>query len=111
MRAGKLRALAVSSPARSSALPDVPTFAEADAADAQLTSWLGLMAPAGTPQPIIDMLSKLAVEFVGSPEAKAYFEARGYAPFPAASAAFAKFIVEDQAKWKHYISLAGMQPQ
>ena len=81
------------------------------AGDATLTSWLGLLAPVGTPPAIVDKLSKLSLEFVDSPEAKAHFAQRGTGPFAADAAAFRKAIVEDQAKWKHYIAAAGIQPE
>ena len=108
---GKLRALAVSSPVRVAALPDVPTLGELGLGDATLTSWLGLFAPAGTPRPIVDKLSLLAVEFVASPEALAHFARRGTAAYPAASTEFTKAIREDQARWKHYITTTGLQPE
>lgn len=108
---GKLRALAVSSPMRVAALPDVPTLNELGLGDATLTSWLGLFAPAGTPRAVVDKLSQLAVEFVASPEAKTHFTRRGTAAYPAASGEFAKAILEDQARWKHYITTAGLQPE
>ena len=111
VQAGRLRALAITSPTRSAALPEVPTMAEAGAGDATLTSWLGLLAPGGTPPAIVDKLSKLSLEFVDSPEAKAHFAQRGTGPFAADAAAFRKAIVEDQAKWKHYIAAAGIQPE
>jgi len=111
VQAGKLRALAVSSPTRSPALPDVPTLAEAGAGDATLTSWLGLFAPAGTPPAIVDKIARLAMEFVASPEAKAHFAQRGTAAFPAETEAFRQAILADQAKWKHYIAAAGIQPE
>lgn len=111
VQGGKLRALAVSSPARVPALPDVPTLSELGLGEATLTSWLGLFAPAGTPRPIIDKLSQLALEFVASPEAKAHFEKRGTAAYPASAPEFTKAILEDQARWKHYISAVGLQPE
>lgn len=109
--AGKLRALAVSSPVRVAALPDVPTLNELGLSSATLTSWLGLFAPAGTQQPIIDKLARLAVDFVASPEAKAHFVKRGTAAYPASSAEFTKAILEDQARWKYYITAVGLKPE
>ncbi|WP_261803395.1 Bug family tripartite tricarboxylate transporter substrate binding protein [Variovorax sp. PAMC26660] len=108
---GKLRALAVSSPMRVAALPDVPTLNELGLGDATLTSWLGLFAPAGTPRAVVDKLSLLAVEFVSSPEANRHFTQRGTAAYPAASGEFAKAILDDQARWKHYITTTGLQPE
>ena len=111
MQAGKLRPLAVSSPARVAALGDVPTLAELGLGEATLTSWLGLFAPAATPPAIVRQLSDLALEFVASAEAKAHFDQRGTAAYPAAHDSFRQDIVQDQARWKHYIAAAGLQPE
>lgn len=111
VQAGRLRALAVSSPERVAALPDVPTLAESGAGDATMISWLGLFAPAGTPAAIVDKVARLAVEFAGSPEAKEHFLHRGTAAYPAAGAAFKQAILQDQALWKRYITEAGIEPQ
>ena len=62
IKAGKLRALAVVAPQRSSALPDVPTVAEAGLPDFEVTTWYGVLAPAGTPRPIINRLNARAGE-------------------------------------------------
>nr|WP_145552356.1 tripartite tricarboxylate transporter substrate binding protein [Variovorax boronicumulans] len=111
MQAGKLRPLAVSSPARVPVLAGVPTLAELGMGEATLTSWMGLFAPAATPPAIVRQLSALALEFVASPEAKAHFEQRGTAAYPAALDGFRQAIVEDQARWKHYIAAVGLQPE
>lgn len=111
VKAGKLRALVVSSPMRVAALPDVPTLSELGLGDATLTSWLGLFAPVGTPPAIVNKIAQMAVEFVASPEAKAHFAQRGTAAFPAGPAQFRADILADQARWKHYIEAAGIQPQ
>lgn len=111
VQAGALRPLAVSSPARVAALPDVPTLAELGLGDATLTSWLGLFAPAGTPPTIVNRLAELALDFVGSAEAREHFEQRGTAAFPAGPERFALDILADQARWKHYITATGLRPE
>ncbi|WP_454753639.1 Bug family tripartite tricarboxylate transporter substrate binding protein [Cupriavidus necator] len=107
----KLRALAVMSPSRMALLPDVPTLAEAGVPGVQVASWTGLFAPAGTPQPIIDKLARLSLEFVNSPEARAHYAERGSLAFPATGPELSKSIVEDQKMWKRLISIAGIQPE
>ena len=98
IRAGQLRPLAVTSAERSAALPDIPAIAEFvpgyDAA-----GWIGLGAPKGTPQPIIDMLSKEIDAALADPTMKARFAELGAAPMPMASAAFSKFIGDETEKW------------
>ncbi|WP_265304278.1 Bug family tripartite tricarboxylate transporter substrate binding protein [Verminephrobacter eiseniae] len=111
VRANKLRALVVTSPARVATLEDVPTLAEAGLGEATLVSWVGLFAPAGTPQPVIDKLSMLALEFVQTPEAAAHFAQLGTIAYPAGASEFAKAIVKDQAQWKRYITAAGIQAE
>lgn len=111
VQGGKLRALALSSPSRVPALPDVPTLAEAGAGEASLVSWVGLMAPSRTPAAVVDKVSKAAIEFLGTPEAGTHFAQRGTVAYPAAGAEFSKFIAQDQSKWKHYIDAAGIQPE
>lgn len=111
VQANKLRALVVTSRVRVAALGDVPTLAEAGLGEATLVSWMGLLAPAGTPTPIVDKLSKLALEFVQTPEAAAHFAQLGTTAYPAGASEFAKAIVEDQAKWKRYITAAGIQAE
>ncbi|CAG2143977.1 hypothetical protein LMG31506_02947 [Cupriavidus yeoncheonensis] len=107
----KLRALAVMSPSRLALLPEVPTLAEAGVAGVQVASWTGLFAPAGTPQPIIDKLARLSLEFVNSPAARTHYAERGTLAFPATGPELGKSIVEDQKMWKRLIQIAGIQPE
>ncbi|MGO4810821.1 Bug family tripartite tricarboxylate transporter substrate binding protein [Cupriavidus sp. 2MCAB6] len=111
VQARKLRALAVMSPSRMALLPDTPTLAEAGVQGVQMVSWTGLFAPAGTPQPIIDKLARLSLEFVSSPEAKTHYAERGSLAFPATGPELGKSVVEDQKMWKRLINLAGIQPE
>lgn len=107
----KLRALAVMSPSRVALLPDVPTLAEAGVPGVEMISWTGLFAPAGTPQPIIDKLARLSLEFVNSSEAKAHYAERGSLAFPATGPELAKVVVDDQKMWKRLINIAGVKPE
>ena len=107
----RLRALAVSTPKRVPQLPNVPTFDEAGLGSAALVSWVGLLAPAGTPQPVIDKVSKLALEFLQSPEATAHFAQRGTFAYGADSHALTQSLDEERKRWKHFFDLAGIQPE
>jgi tripartite-type tricarboxylate transporter receptor subunit TctC len=105
IRAGQLRPLAVTSAKRSAALPDIPAIAEFvpgyDAA-----GWIGLGAPKGTPQPIIEMLSKEIGAALADPTMKARFADLGAEPMPMESPAFSKFIGDETEKWAKVIRAA-----
>jgi len=80
VKTGKLRALAVTSAARSPGMPEVPTLAEQGIANAESGSWVALLAPAGTPQPIIDKLSAAVKEVVSLPDVREKLIAQGATP-------------------------------
>ncbi|WP_077001676.1 tripartite tricarboxylate transporter substrate binding protein [Variovorax sp. KK3] len=80
VKSGKLRALAVTSAARSPSMPDVPTLAEQGVANAESGSWVALLAPAGTPQPIVDKLSAAVKEVVALPDVREKLIAQGATP-------------------------------
>jgi tripartite-type tricarboxylate transporter receptor subunit TctC len=96
----ELRALGVASKVRSTALPDVPTIAEAaDLPGFEAVSWYALMAPAGTPQAIVAKLRDGVAEAINSPEAKAALEAQGATPVGNTPAELAAVIAADTARW------------
>jgi len=80
IKAGKLKGLAVTHVKRSPALPDVPTLAEAGVKDAESGSWIALLAPAGTPQAIVDKVGADIKEAVALPEVKEKLIAQGAVP-------------------------------
>jgi tripartite-type tricarboxylate transporter receptor subunit TctC len=100
--AGQLRPLALSSQMRSPKLPDVPTVAEAaglkrfDAADSQ---WTGVLAPAGTPKPIVDKLYKDFAEILMSPEVQQRLGEVGFIPVASTPEAFTTMMAKDIPKW------------
>ena len=77
IKAGMVRALGTSGKTRSPILPDVPTIAEAGVPGFQATLWVGFMAPAGTPQPIVDKLNREITKIVSRPDIKAAWEKQG----------------------------------
>ena len=111
VQAGKLRALATTSGKRSAALPDLPTLDEAGLKGYALGTWWGLLAPAGTPKPIIDRLAAAmakatAVASVKERFAKSGFEAHGNSP-----AEFTVFIKEELARYAEVAKAAGVEPK
>jgi tripartite-type tricarboxylate transporter receptor subunit TctC len=109
IRGGKLRALAVTSPARSPGLPDVPTFAEAGVRDFELANITGIVAPAGTPPEVVAKLRDAAVKVLGLPVVKERFASLGVDPVGSTPAQFAAFIREDFARWQKVIADANVK--
>lgn len=114
IEAKKVRALAVTSAARSPYLPDVPTMAEAgikgyDEAGNDL--WFGLFAPAGTPQPIVQRLHSEVVKAIQAPELQKTIEGMAYNPWTLQPTEFRAFLAEDQQKWGKVVELAGAKVQ
>lgn len=99
IRSGKLRALAVTSAERATALPDVPTIAESGLPGYEASSWYGLLAPAHIPAPALATLSKAAAEAVRDPVISKRLLAEGLEPVGSTPEAFAKVIRTDIAKW------------
>lgn len=110
-KAGRLRPLAVGTPKRSPALPDVPSAAETyPGFDAQL--WLGFFAPKGTPAPILKRLYAELSGIARSPEMKEQFERNGADPqVSSAPAELTKLVIGDVEKYTRVIKAAGIQPQ
>jgi tripartite-type tricarboxylate transporter receptor subunit TctC len=101
VRSGKLRALAVTTKTRSPALPDVPTMAEAGLPGYEDSTFNALLAPANTPQPIVDKLYKAISEVLASPELKAQLLQQGIEAAPSASpAAFGKYLEDMRTKYR-----------
>ncbi len=109
-RAGKLRALAITSRERSPLLPDVPTVAEAGFPQVESTSWFGLVLPAGTPQPIIDRLSAELAAISRQPALRQRLADLGLETLHSSPAQFAALIRADHAKWGAVIQRAGIRP-
>ena len=103
IKAGKVRAMGTSGTTRSPTLPDVPTLAEAGVPGFQATLWVGLMAPAGTPQPILDKLNGEVTKILSSPEIKASWEKQGATPFTMPQPKFAQFMQAQVDKWAKVI--------
>ncbi len=103
IRSGQLRALAVSSPKRIEAFPDVPTVAESGYAGFEADQWYGVVAPAGTPHDIVLKLNTQINAALNSPELKARLNSEGAVPGPGTPDAFGQLIVREIARWKPVI--------
>jgi tripartite-type tricarboxylate transporter receptor subunit TctC len=108
--AGKVRALGTSGTARSAILPDVPTIAEAGVPGFQATLWVGLMAPAGTPQPIVDKLNAEISKIVSRPDIKAAWQKQGAEPVTMTQPEFKAFMDAQIAKWADVIKANDIKP-
>jgi len=106
IKTGKLRALAVTTEARSRALPDVPTIAEAGVSGQESETMQGVLVPKGTPQPVVDLLQKEIAAIVAMPDMQAKMIPLGFEPVGGTSAEFAAYIKTDVEKWKKVISEA-----
>src|SRR5687767_7134661 len=108
-RGGKLRALATTGKTRSADTPDVPTAAEAGVPGYEATIWLGLMAPAGTPRPVLDKLNAEVIKVINAPEVKENWSKQGAVPMGMPVDEFAKFLREDVQKWSKLVKDTGMK--
>ncbi|HKU47879.1 MAG TPA: tripartite tricarboxylate transporter substrate binding protein [Burkholderiales bacterium] len=111
VRSGKLKALGVSSPKRVAAMPDVPTIAEAGVPGYEVSNWWGILAPAGTPQPIVDRLYKEITAILESPETRKRFELEGAEVARMKPAEFASFVTQETEKWTRVVKEAGIKPE
>ena len=111
IRAGKLRALAVTGPHRIPALPGVPTLAEAGISGYRFEGWVGLAVPAGTPASIVDRLYRDVATVLASSEAHEWLEGFGLEPGAESPAAFSELIREEHAKWGNIIRDSGIRAE
>jgi len=109
IKAGKLRALALVAPRRSAALPEVPTIAEAGLAKFEVTTWYGILAPAGTPRPIISRLNAAIVRIMDAPEMKDRLAAMATDPVTSTPEEFADYIKREIVKWGEVVRQAGLK--
>jgi tripartite-type tricarboxylate transporter receptor subunit TctC len=109
IQAGKLRALAVTGPARMDALPSVPTLKEAGVSGADMTTWFGLWAPKGTPAAAIDRLNASARKALATPEVKRQLEAQGDTPAGSSVADFSAFVRAEHKHWVAFVQSAGIK--
>jgi tripartite-type tricarboxylate transporter receptor subunit TctC len=111
VRSGKLKALGVSSAKRVPAMPEVPTIAEAGVPGYEVSNWWGILAPAGTPSPVLDRLYKEITAILDSPETRRRFELEGADIARMTPPEFANFVGQETVKWTRVVKEAGIKPE
>ena len=111
VKAGKLRALAVSSRGPVASLPDLPTIASAGMPDFEAIQWYGVVAPARTPAAVVALLNEEINRALASPALKARLDAEGAEAAPGTPAAFGALIASEIARWKPVIEQSNMKPE
>jgi tripartite-type tricarboxylate transporter receptor subunit TctC len=111
VRSGKLKALGVGGAKRVAALPDVPTIAEAGVPGYEANNWWGILAPAGTPGPILNRLYSEITAILDSPETRKRFELEGAEVMRMSPAEFANFVAQEATKWTRVVKDAGIKPE
>ena len=107
VKAGKLRALAVTTASRSPLAPDLPTMAEAGLPGFDISTWYGFFAPAGTPPAVVAKWSADVAKVLNAPDVRAKFVADGAEPTPNSPEQFAQFIAREQAKYARIVKASG----
>jgi tripartite-type tricarboxylate transporter receptor subunit TctC len=111
VKAGKVKALAVTSLKRNDALPAVPTVAEAGFADFEDYTWVGLLGPARLPADVVARLNSTVADAVRTPDMQARLAAAGLEPLPGTAAAFADYLKHEVAKWGRIVKDTGVSTQ
>jgi tripartite-type tricarboxylate transporter receptor subunit TctC len=111
IQSGMLRALATGGAKRSPILPDLPTIAEAGVPGYVAADWWGILAPAGTPQPIVDKLHGVIEDILQSGDTMKFLDQQGATPVHMSSAEFGNYIASELAKWGPVVKKAGMKAE
>jgi tripartite-type tricarboxylate transporter receptor subunit TctC len=107
IKAGKLKALAVTTAQRSAALPDVPTIAESGVKGFEASSWFGLLAPTGTPADIVNRIQQESAKALGTAELKERMLSQGAIPGGMKPSEFAAYIAAETKKWAQVVKASG----
>ena len=111
VKAGKLKALGVTSPKRSPLVPDIPTLSESGLPGYEMGHWNALYAPANTPAPIVNRLSELMHHALTKEPVRHFISQNGMEPFPTSSTELAAFQAAELERWGRIIKSAGIQPE
>ena len=110
VHSGKLRALGVGSAKRQAVLPDVPTVAEAGLPGYEVANWIGIVAPAGTPQAIVEKLNSEISAILESPELRKQLANDGAEPMRMSTAEFGAFMIKELERWGRVVKEGGIKP-
>ena len=108
-RSGRVKALGTTGKARSAITPDLPTVSEAGVKGYEATIWLGLMAPAATPRPVLEKLNAELNKVISAPDVKENWSKQGAVPMGMSVDEFGKFLREDVQKWSKLVKATGMR--
>jgi tripartite-type tricarboxylate transporter receptor subunit TctC len=111
VREGKLIALGTSGKTRNAVMPEVPTIAEAGVPGYESTIWIGLMAPTGTPKPVVDLLNAEIRKIMARDDVKAAWAKQGAIPMNMSPAEFDTYLRADIEKWAKVVKSAGIKPK
>ena len=111
VQAGRLRALGVTTPQRSPAVPDVPTIAEAGVPGFDVTIWYGILATGGTPRPVLEKLNAGFTQAIRSPDVRQQLAGMGLEPVGNPSAEFAAKVRSELKQWAEVVKRAGIKPE
>ncbi len=111
VRSGRLRALAVTGAKRSSELPDVPTIAEAAIPGYDISTWFGVVAPAGTPMDVVTRLNATLVKIVGEKDTQTYLSAQGLEPATSTPDELGRIIQSEIPRFAKIVKTAGIKPE
>ena len=110
-KGGRVRVLAATASRRSIAFPEVPTLGELGYGANDVTSWWGVVVPAGTPRPVVEQLSRWFNQITGEDDTRQFLARAAFEAFPGSPDQMSALLKTDAARWKGYVELANIQPQ
>jgi tripartite-type tricarboxylate transporter receptor subunit TctC len=111
VKSGRLRAIAVTTRKRASAMPELPTVDELGLPGFDVGSWFGVLAPAATPKPVVAKLNAEFVRIINTPELRSLLATQGLDPLPSTPEEFASFMQRESAKWGKVVREANIKPE
>jgi tripartite-type tricarboxylate transporter receptor subunit TctC len=110
LKSGKIRALALTSPARSPMAPEIPTMSEAGVSGVEVETWFGVFLPTGTPPAIVQRVNQAVQTVLFQPEMKARLEGQGFRLIGGSSADFAKYFLSEVELYERVVKQANLKP-